>query len=156
MPTTLLWLFVVNLGTVFGAGLYEARITTARWRGPSVAAGPGWHPEEARRDDVGRRFWGFTTTLPLTLLTLGNLWLAARASEPSRAWWLAAGVVALAERTVTFGYFIPQMVKLMGMEDSPPARARATQWVRLNAIRLLLVLAAWLCSLQALVLLRNS
>jgi hypothetical protein len=64
--------------------------------------------------------------------------------------------VALTERTVTFGYFIPQMVKLMAMEDSPPARARSTRWVRLNAIRLLLVLAAWLCSLQALVLLRNS
>jgi hypothetical protein len=67
-PKLLLWLFVVNLGIVFGAGMYEARISVARWIGPSHAAGPGWHAEEARRDDTGRRFWAFTTTAPLTLL----------------------------------------------------------------------------------------
>jgi hypothetical protein len=146
-----LWLFVLNLGIVFGAGLYEARVSVARWIGPSHAAPPGWHPAEARRDDVGRRFWGFTTTVPLTLLVLANLWAGWRAPDSLRAWWLAAAATALVCRVLTFGYFIPQMIRLMRAEDSPDARARAGRWARLNVVRQVLVLAAWLAALRTLV-----
>jgi hypothetical protein len=76
----------VSLGIVFGAGIYEARISVARWIGPSHVSGPGWHADEARRDDTGRRFWGFTTTGPLTLLTVANLWAAWQSSPPIRMW----------------------------------------------------------------------
>jgi len=31
LGTTLLWLFVINLGIAFGAGLYEHRIVVGRW-----------------------------------------------------------------------------------------------------------------------------
>lgn len=43
MPLThvLLWLFVLNLGIAFGAGLYEARISVARWLGPPQGPRPG-------------------------------------------------------------------------------------------------------------------
>jgi hypothetical protein len=147
----LLWLFVVNLGTVFGAGLYESRISMARWLGPpnAAAASAGWHADEARRDDTGRRFWGFTTTVPLTLLTVANLWAGWHSADPVRAWWLTSGLVALGERAFTFSYFIPRMVALLRAPDTGEARKSALRWARLNHLRQALVLSAWLLALQA-------
>jgi hypothetical protein len=36
IPTIVLWLFVINLGIAFGAGLYESRIVVPSWltKGP--------------------------------------------------------------------------------------------------------------------------
>src|SRR5216117_1293180 len=71
-----LWLFVINLGIVFGAGLYEARIVVPLW-----ASSP---PESLRSPDSGRQFWAFVTTIPLTLLTLASLVAAWHAPAPRR------------------------------------------------------------------------
>ncbi len=150
-----LWLFVVNLGVVFGAGLYEARISVTRWTGASGGSQREWHPEEARRDDVGRRFWAYATTFALTLLTLANLWAAWQSSGPVRIWWLIAALAALGDRIGTFSYFIPRMIRLLRMADSPAAQAAAAQWASLSYVRLTLVLVAWLSAMQALVLLQQ-
>jgi hypothetical protein len=145
---TLLWLFVINLGIAFGAGLYEHRIVASRWI-TSSGSGSHWNAEIARRDDTGRRFWAFVTTVPLTLITLANLFMAERASNPVRWWWLAAGLAALADRTLSFAYFIPTMVGLMRATDSPGSVARATRWSNLNYVRHAIVLVAWLTALKA-------
>jgi len=147
--TTLLWLFVINLGIAFGAGLYEHRIVLPRWIDSSAGSGTHWNAEAARRDDTGRRFWAFVTTLPLTLLTLANLAAAWRASGPARGWWLGAALAALADRAFTFSYFIPKMVGLMRAADSPESVAMAMRWTRLDYARHAIVLAAWLMSLRA-------
>ncbi len=149
VSTTLLWLFVINLGIAFGAGLYEHRIVVPQWISSSPASGSHWNADAARRDDTGRRFWAFVTTLPLTLLTLGNLFVASWASSPERWWWLAAGLAALADRALTFSYFIPTMVGLMRAADSPSSVAAATRWWNLNYVRHAIVLVAWLAALQA-------
>ena len=152
VPKLLLWSFILNLGTVFGAGIYEARISVPRWLGPSPSSGPGWHPDEAKRDDTGRRFWGLTTTGPLTLLTFANLWAGSRFQGPLALWWLTSGFAALADRLFTFSYFIPRMVGLLRSPDSPEARSRMGNWARLNYLRLGFVLFAWVAALQALTL----
>ena len=121
--TILLWLFVINLGVAFGAGLYEHRIVVPRWIVSSPDTGSHWLAEAVRQDDTGRRFWASVTTGPLTLLTLANLFAAWRAAAPVRAWWLAAALLALADRLFTFFYFIPTMVGLMGAADSPESVA---------------------------------
>lgn len=149
MHKTLLWLFIVNLGIAFGAGLYEHRIVASGWLVTSQESGAHWRADAARRDDTGRRFWAFVTTLPLTLLTLANLFAAWRSSGAVRGWWLAAALAALADRAVTFSYFIPTMVRLMRAVDSPEAVAVATRWWNLNYLRHALVLAAWLMALEA-------
>jgi hypothetical protein len=144
-----LWLFVVNLGVVFGAGVYEQRIVAPRWleRGPT---GPArWHAAAARADDVGRRFWGLAATLPFTLLTLTSVVLAWGARDEARAWWLAAGVLAALERLATAGYFIPVMVRLMRAADTPQTVTTAVRWSRLNLLRHGVVLVAWLAALRA-------
>lgn len=149
ISATLLWLFVINLGIAFGAGLYEHRIVVPRWITASKLSGSHWDAERARRDDTGRRFWAFVTTVPLTLLTLANLFVAWRASSPGRWWWLAAGLAALADRTLTFSYFIPTLVGLMRAADSPGSVAVATRWSTLNYVRHAMVLVAWLTALKA-------
>lgn len=143
----LLWLFVLNLGVSFGAGLYEHRISLPRWLD---VTGAHWSAEAARQDDVGRRFWGFVSTGPLTLLTLASLYFATRATGPLRFWWLVAAGVALVDRLLTFSYFIPTMVRLMQSPDIPAAVETATRWVRMNHFRHGIVMAAWFAALQAL------
>lgn len=124
------------------ASVYEHRIVVPRWISSSQASGSHWNADAARRDDTGRRFWAFTTTLPLTLLTLANLFVASRVSGPERWWWLAAGLAALADRALTFSYFIPTMVGLMRAADSPGSVAVASRWWMLNYVRHAIVLAA--------------
>jgi hypothetical protein len=146
-----LWLFVVILGIAFGAGLYEHRIALPRWitRAGGVLH---WDAASARRDDTGLRFWAYVSTGPLTILTLANLFFAWSASAPARAWWLAAASLVVAERALTFSYFIPTMVGLMNAADSPAAAATAVRWARFNYIRHLLVLGGWLAALKTLTL----
>jgi hypothetical protein len=119
----------------------------------SSPEGMHWNAEAVREADTGRRFWVFVTTVPLTLLTFANLFIAWRASGPIRKWWLAAAIAALADRAFTFGYFIPTMVGLMGAPDSPESIVAATRWSNLNYLRHAIVLAAWLASLRTLSLL---
>ena len=151
--TILLWLFVINLGIAFGAGLYEHRIVVSRWLNVSPESGTHWNAAVVRQDDTGRRFWAFVTTVPLTLLTLANLFAAWRASGPARVWWFAAAVAALADRVFTFSYFIPTMVRLMGSPDSTEAAAAAATWSNLNYLRHAIVFAAWLAALKTFALL---
>jgi hypothetical protein len=149
LTASLLWLFVIFLGITFGAGIYEERIVVPRWLRSSQGTGRHWDAEAARRDDTGRRFWVFVTTLPLTLLTVASLIVAWRAPGPLRGWWLAAAFFALGDRIFTFSYFIPTMVRLMRAADSSESVGKAIQWTNLNYVRLAIALAAWLTALRA-------
>jgi hypothetical protein len=144
-----LWLFVLNLGLVFGAGVYEHRIVVPRWLTRRPGEPARWHAASARSDDVGRRFWVFAATIPFTILTFASLALAWRAGSAAEVWWLAAASLAAIERLATAGYFIPVMVRLMRAADTPDVVVAATRWSRLNVLRHVLVLAAWLASLRA-------
>ena len=107
LGTTLLWLFVINLGIAFGAGLYEHRIVVGRWLTSAGESGAHWRADAARLDDTGRRFWAFVTTVPLTLLTFASLLAAWPGHGGFRIWWLASALATLGDRVLTFAYFIP-------------------------------------------------
>jgi hypothetical protein len=147
-----LWLFVINLGISFGAGLYEHRIVVPDWI-VSSPDGAHWKAEAARQDNTGLRFWAFVTTGPLTLITLANLVAAWKAAGSLRVWWLIAAFAALGDRVFTFAYFIPTMVGLLERADSPDAAAIATTWANTNYIRHAIVLVAWMAALKAFALL---
>lgn len=146
----LLWLFVINLGVAFGAGLYESRIEFPRWLSPSGGSTYRWDAEAAREADTGLNFWVYVTTVPLTLLTLANIAAAWRFEGDARGWWLAAALIALAERVFTFSYFVPTMIRLMGGGlPEPEAAAAAAQWGQLNYLRHALSLAGLVAALKA-------
>src|SRR5262245_8483380 len=128
----ILWLFVVNLGVAFGAGLYEHRIVLSRWLDRSSESRAHWNADAARRDATGRRFWAFVTTMPLTLLTLTSVFMAWRTPGDVGAWWMAAALMSLADRVLTFSYFVPTMIGLMRAPDSVEAAAKAVRWWNLN------------------------
>ena len=148
----ILWLFVINLGIAFGAGLYESRIVVPQWLRLSAGSGYSWNAEAAQEANVGLKFWVYVTTIPLTLLTLASLVAAWWAPEPVRHWWLGAGAVALFERVMTFTYFIPTMLTLMraGALSQSASAAKARQWVALGYVRHAATLVAWLAGLRAL------
>lgn len=141
VPQVLLWLFVVNLGVAFGAGIYESRVVVPRWEGIPPQAWP----------NTGLEFWVYVTTVPLTILTIANLVAARLDRGPRRYWWLCAGAIVVVERIATFSYFIPTMVWMMGAEGLSQAEVTATlsRWMLLDYGRHVLALAGWLAALKA-------
>ena len=137
----LLWLFVVNLGIAFGAGIYEQRVVIPRWENAPPQAWP----------NTGLEFWVYFTTVPLTLLTLANLVAAWLEQGPRRYWWLGAAAISVVERIAAFSYFIPTMLWLQGTEDLPQAEVQEalSQWLLLDYGRHVLTVAAWLAALKA-------
>ena len=152
IPEILLWLFVINHGIAFGAGLYEQRVILPQWFSRSSESGIRVNSAAMRSTDTGRRFWAFVTTVPLTLLTLANLVVAWQSRGPRHEWWLGAAGITLVERIATFSYFIPTALQLMRAETLPAGRveAMASQWIALNHVRAALALVAWLAALRAL------
>lgn len=153
MTELLLWLFIINLGIAYGAGLYEGRIVVPLWFIKSPA---GYQVDHKAMGQIesGRKFWGFVTTVPLTLLTLANLYAAWQSAGPGHGWWLGAGFVALVERISTFSFFIPAALRLQRDKSLATAETDAlvTRWVKANTVRNLATLVAWLMTLKALVL----
>ena len=88
--TLVLWLFVINLGIAFGAGLYESRIVVPQWLSPSPESGYRWNAAAARQANTGLRFWVYVTTVPLTLLTFASLAAAWWMQDAVRSWWLGS------------------------------------------------------------------
>lgn len=110
--TLLLFLFTLNLGTAFGAGIYELKLIIPQWFVKLNDSAYIVNADAMRKLDSGRNFWAFVTTVPLTLLTLINLVLAWPSSQQNQPWWLAAAGLTLAERLSTFGFFIPTIIRL--------------------------------------------
>lgn len=152
IATVLLWLFVVNHGVAFGAGIYEHRIVVPQWIGRTAEQGIYLNTHAMRIADTGRRFWGLVTTGPLSLLTLANLVFAWQAEGPARVWWLAFAIVTFLERFGTFAYFIPTAIRLMNASEplTEASKTSAMRWVSFNRVRLTLSLLGWLCALTAL------
>jgi hypothetical protein len=151
IPEVLLWLFVMNLGIAYGAGLYENRIILPQWFSKSPEFQFRVNVEAMRRTNTGLRFWAYVTTVPLTLLTLANLLVAWQSRSPRHNWWLGAAVITLVERIGTFSFFIPTAIKLMRSETLPASTVgtMASRWVRLNYVRDGLALMGWFVALKA-------
>jgi hypothetical protein len=147
----LLWAYIINLGVVVGAGLYESRIEAPHWLATGPDGAVRWDREAAAAANVGLRFWVYVSTFPLTLLTLASLALLWSAPGPVKSWWLAAALAVLFERAMTFGYFIPAMLKLLqpGLYEASEAAARAALWMKLGWLRTAADAAALIAALQA-------
>ena len=148
----LLWLFIINLGTSFGAGIYETKMILPMWFIKSPKIGYRVNISAMKELDSGRRFWAWVNTLPLTLLTLANLITSLQISGERYHWWLAASLVVLIERIGTFSYFIPTAIKLTNSENLPQKKTSSliSSWLLLNYFRNILILIGWIMALLAL------
>jgi hypothetical protein len=147
----ILFLFIINLGTAFGAGIYEARIVLPLWFSKDEK-GYRVNTKAMQEIETGRKFWGFVTTMPLTLLTIANLIAALQSQGAIHDWWLAAAIITLIERTGTFAFFIPTAIKLQKADTLPPSgiHGLVSLWIRLNYLRNILTLVAWASAVRAL------
>lgn len=147
-----LWLWVIDLGIASGAGLYEQRIVLPQWFSPDADGRLRVNVEAMRSTDAGRRFWGFTTTVPLTLLTAANVVVGWQSAGAKREWWMGAALIIVVERIGTFVYFIPTAISLMRADAELPANLEATalRWMTLNHVRVVLTLVGWFAALKAL------
>ena len=148
----LLLSIVINLGVTLGAGLYETRIVLPLWF--HQAPNGNYHVDfnAMRHIDTGRKFWGFVTTVPLTLLTIANLFFAFQSKMPLYGWWISGTFIILFERIGTFAFFIPTAIRLQKGEDLSVSKTTSlvSWWTRLNYIRNALTLVALLIFLKAL------
>jgi hypothetical protein len=143
MTVVLLWLFTINLGIAVGAGLYESRVVVPMWRSAL--------PASLRTPDSGLRFWAIATTVPLTLLTIASLAVAAQLKGPAGHWWLIAAAMTAGERAATFGYFIPTMLRLQRSTMAPAEISqRFDRWAQRSWVRTAVDLSAWLLAMRAL------
>lgn len=147
-----LWLWVINLGVASGAGVYEHRIVLPQWFSRDGDGRLRVNVEAMRSTDAGRRFWGFTTTVPLTLLTAANAVAGWQSAGAKREWWMGAVLIIAVERIGTFAYFIPTAIDLMraDAEQSAGLEATALRWMTLNHVRVVLTLVGWFAALRAL------
>ena len=147
-----LWMFVVCNGVAVGAGLYELRVNVPRWFPPIRGTARSVNVEAITGDDSGRRFWGYATTVPLTLLTLASCVIVSNPVTARERWWLAGAAVMLVERVATFGYFIPTLLKLLQSErwSAEKAEHAARHWIRRNYMRSVFAVVGWLAALRAL------
>ncbi|MBV8545968.1 MAG: DUF1772 domain-containing protein [Acidobacteria bacterium] len=144
-----LWLLVVALGIQAGAGLFESRVLVPLWASSPPGSVHAYN-ETAIKADSGRRLWIFLT--PITgLISLLNLFAAWFAVGPQRPWWLISSITSVFVIAITFAYFVPVLLRLPKASSiSPDVLTRTVRlWVRLNWIRFVLVLMAWLAALKA-------
>lgn len=82
---------------------------------------------------------------------MASLIAACLAPEPLRGWWLLAACAALVDRLMTFGYFIPTLLRLMRPDvySDSQAVAKAQQWLHLGYARHAAALIALLATLKA-------
>src|SRR5689334_17907533 len=152
-----LWLFIVLLSIQLGAGLYETLVVVPLWSASPPQSVWGWnalrnaHPQFAI--DSGRRFWIFITPT-VGLLSLAALLTGWRAPWEHRKWLLAATLTAFMMVVITFLYFVPSLIELMKARpndvNAGQIAGKARLWVMLNWVRVLALIAAWLCGLRAL------
>jgi len=152
VSTLLLWLFVINLGISFGAGLYEKIIILPMWFTKFPEIGYRVNVNAMRETDTGKKFWAGVNTVPLTLLTLANLIVSLQMGGTKGHWWLTACLVIIIERIGTFSYFIPIALKLMRSDNLTEKKVSGliASWLLLNYFRNAFTLIAWIMALEVL------
>lgn len=157
-----LWMYTLNLGVAFGAGYYENQVVVPLWikferstkndKMYDVVVDSA----EMRRMDPGRKFWAFVSTIPLTALTITQLFTKrfnGRHESAALTWLKISSTISCIERAMTFTFFIPNAIKLMNAEMSDKddsTKQIALRWTRLNYARLLLSGLAWITAMKAL------
>jgi len=150
MANMSLWALVVAMGFQIGAGVYEARVLVPLWSSAppeSVIA----FQKQPLRPDSGPRFWIIVTPL-VGLISLLNVIVAWGSTGPQRLWWLLGAGTSLVVVIVTFAFFVPILVRDLPRAGELPPAVVATKvrwWVRLNWVRVVVLLAAWLAVLKA-------
>jgi hypothetical protein len=153
----LLWLFVIVLAIVIGGGLYEALVVVPLWSGaPPESVLAYYHHNVANPQFVlnqGGRFWLFFTPLN-GLLAIAVLISGLRTHGPHRTWRTVGTILVIIVVAFTFAWFVPNIILLTGQGvtqlSAEQVETLTNWWVRLNWVRAVLSIVAWISALRAL------
>ncbi|MEO6390836.1 MAG: DUF1772 domain-containing protein [Pyrinomonadaceae bacterium] len=152
-----LLLFVIVLGVTIGGGLYETLVVMPLWSAAPPDSVIAFHLHNVANPqfvlDPGGRFWMFTTPL-LGLLSLISLLSGFRTDPRHRRWRTVGAGLALIVVICTFVWFVPNIIRLMSGAVTSLSRDEIASltnwWVRLNWVRAVVYVVAWLAALRAL------
>lgn len=153
MVTTIaivLLLLSVTLG--IGGGLYEILVIYPGWKHDVAPLTLRARLQSSGQILAAKRFWPLVSPAQV-LLSVINIVLAWNHPGGAGVYWLAAAVAVFISRLITFGYFIPVMIrKIMEPEAIEPARLQAIvkQWTGLSPLRLVFEFFAWIMLVVAL------
>jgi hypothetical protein len=150
-----LWLFVIVLGIEIGGGLYETLVVLPLWTLAPPDSVVAYHQHNIANPqfalNAGGRFWMFFT--PLTgLMSIAVLLSSFRTTPEHRKWRIIAAVLALIVVVSTFAWFVPNIIILGGGGaglNGEQIASLTSWWVRLNWVRVVFYLTAWLTGLRA-------
>jgi uncharacterized membrane protein len=151
-----LWCFVIFFSIEIGARLYETRVIVPRWSASSPESVWEWADLRATNAQVAieprMRFWNYST--PATALSALLVIAFSFATEGAhRKWSVIGAILALVVVAATLGYFIPNIILLLGPDshnlDGAKVKALTNQWVMWNYVRVAIGVVAWLATLRA-------
>jgi len=146
----LLLLLTVTLG--LGGGLYEILVIYPGWKHDADPSTLRARLQSSGQILAAKRFWPIVSPAQV-LLSVISIPLAWNHTGGAQAYWLAAAVAVFISRLITFGYFIPVMIrKIMQPETIEATRLRAIvkQWTALSPLRLVFEFFAWIMLVAAL------
>jgi Domain of unknown function (DUF1772) len=154
-----LGLFVIILGITVGGGLYETLVIMPVWtHSPPDSVLAYYHQNLAHPQfaiNQGGQFWIYVTPL-LGLLAVATLVTGLRTGAVHQRWRIVAAALTLVVVVFTFTWFVPNILVLMGEGVTRLDREAVTSltnwWVRLNWVRVVFYVTAWLAALRALTL----
>lgn len=153
----MLWIFVIMMGIEIGAGLFEAIVIVPIWASAPPDSVLAYYQHNAANSqfalDSGRKFWMFSTPL-VGLLAILTLLTGLKAPSEHRKWRAAGSVIVIILVIFTFVWFVPTLIKLTGRGvtqlSSEQVVSLTNWWVRLNWVRAVAYVVAWLTALRAL------
>ncbi len=152
-----LWLYIIVLGITIGGGLYEQLVVMPLWSLSPPDSVVSYYQHNVANPqfapDQGGRFWIFFFPLG-ALLTIATLVSGLKTRPEHRKWRMVSTILALIITVFTFAWFIPNIITLTGESITKLSGEQIINltnwWVRLNWVRAVLYLAAWIAGIYAL------
>jgi hypothetical protein len=152
ITTIAIVLLFLSVTLSMGGGLYEVLVIYPGWKhdvDPHTLRGK---LQSSGQILAAKRFWPLVSPAQV-LLSLINIVLAWNHGGAAHGYWLTASVAVFIGRVITFGYFIPVMIrKIMEPETIEKTRLQAIvkRWIALSPFRLVVELFAWIMLVLAL------
>ena len=147
-----LWVFVVSLGILIGATVFEALVITPLWAGSPPESVRGWN-ENPRYAIEGGIFFGLIAPA-LLLSSLASLIAGWKMPRKRRKWLVAAVICTFIGFVATGLFFVPILRETIftrgaGLSDAEIVE-KVNSWVTYNWWRMAIQTVGWLAALRAL------
>jgi hypothetical protein len=146
-----LFLFTITLS--LGGGIYEVLVIYPNWKHDVTPANLLAKLQSSGQLNANKRFWPLVSPLQ-GLLAIVSIILAIKFTGEAQSYWLTAAILIFVNRLITFGYFVPEMLrKIMKPEQIETTRLQAIvrRWTALSPLRIIPELLAWGLIVAALV-----